>query len=455
MFRNHHSSFFVGSINLVISMILVMSFASDGLADRVQNRQAEYLSYLPIVAQSVSFHESTGTLDKDFDGDGLLVTDLFGGRDFGNAIAIQPDGKIVVAGVAESGIDWDFALVRYNSDGSLDATFDDDGLVVTDIGSSRDVGKVVAIQGDGRIVVGGYTGQYPDENFALARYNPDGSLDASFDSDGLVVTDFYGGLDEGIKITLQPDNKIVLAGSADNGKDSDFALARYNSDGSLDTSFDGDGLQLTDISGSDDWGAAITLQPDNNIFMVGYFYQDSRYYCALARYRSDGSLDSSFNSDGILVTDITGVSDQCFALTLQPDGKVVVVGSTWEKYHDIILARFNPDGSLDTEFDIDGWLAVDFGGGDDYSIAIILQPNGKLVVAGSTDDGTDSDILLARFNPDGSPDTVFDSDGWLATDFFSHDDYGNSVVLQLDSRIIVAGTAYNGTDFDFALARYK
>jgi len=215
------------------------------------------------------------------------VTTDFGGSDYGFSVALQPDGKIVVAGYAGG----DFALARYNSDGALDTSFGSGGKVTTDFGGSyHPDGFSVALQPDGKIVVAGYAGG----DFALARYNSDGALDTSFGSGGKVTTDF-GGSDAGYSVALQPDGKIVVAGYAG----LDFALARYNSDGALDTSFGTGGKVTTDFSGGRDVGYSVALQPDGKIVVAGYAGVDF----ALARYNSDGALDTSFGSGGKVTTD--------------------------------------------------------------------------------------------------------------------------------------------------------
>ncbi|MGD2205983.1 MAG: hypothetical protein PVH17_04310, partial [Anaerolineae bacterium] len=313
-----------------------------------------------------------------------------------------PDGKLVAAGSAgRSYYEDDFALARYNADGSLDTSFDGDGKVTTDFGGG-DVGSALVLQPDGKLVAAGES----RDNFALARYNADGSLDTSFDGDGKVTTDF-GGIDEVMAIVLQPDGKLVVAGFS--GSDStsdrnyDFALARYNADGSLDSSFDGDGKVTTDFGADSDLGRALVLQPDGKLVVAG----ESRNNFALARYNADGSLDSSFDGDGKVTTDFGG-GDRGRALVLQPDGKLVVAGVSRNNF---ALARYNADGSLDPSFDGDGKATIDFG---DYAYgsALVRQSDGTLFVAGSSS----GDFALAQFFGDKEPQsTACDSVGNCST----------------------------------------
>ncbi len=199
------------------------------------------------------------TFNPAFDVDGKVTTAILSGEDTAYAVAIQPDGKTVAAGVSHNGSNLDFALVRYNLDGSLDTTFDGDGKLTTAILSGHDVARAIAIQADGKIVVAGYSANGSNYDFALARYNADGSLGTSFDSDGKVTTAIFSGDDHARAIAIQSDGKIVVAGDTYNGSDYDFALVRYNTDGSLDTSFDSDGIATTGILSSDDRALAMAL----------------------------------------------------------------------------------------------------------------------------------------------------------------------------------------------------
>jgi len=395
-----------------------------------------------------------GSLDITFDTDGLLTTAFGDSADCAYAVAVQADGKIVAAGYAWNS-DRDFALARYNPDGSLDTTFSDDGLLTTDFGSSSDA-NAVAVQADGKIVAAGNAYDGSTADFALARYNPDGSLDTTFSSDGLLTTAFGSGSDFAYAVALQADGKIVAAGYADNGVNRDFALARYNPDGSLDTTFSSDGLLTTDFGNSEDRARAMALQADGKIVAAGYADNGITDDFALARYNPDGSLDTTFSGDGLLTTDFGNSEDRAYAVALQADGKIVVAGVADNgSNYDFALARYNPDGSLDTTFSEDGKLTTDFGSNDndDAAYAVAVQADGKIVAAGYAYNGFNRDFALARYNPDGSLDTTFSGDGLLTTDFGSSDG-AYAVALQADGKIVAAGYAYAGSNNHFALVRY-
>ena len=389
--------------------------------------------------------QAQGSLDTSFGTGGKQTTDFGGGPDIGQGSVVQPDGKIVVVGHASG----DFALARYNADGSLDTSFGDGGKQTTDIAGGYDQGRALAVQPDGKIVVAGYT-DAGGGDFALARYNADGSLDTSFGDGGKQTTDF-GDLDnQGNALALQPDGKIVVAGSTSGEGGYDFALARYNADGSLDTTFGDGGKQTTDFAGLDNQGNALALQPDGKIVVAGHACVFGCDF-ALARYNADGSLDTTFGDGGKQTTDFGDSYDQGHAVAVQPDGKIVVAGFTDIGGGDFALARYNADGSLDMSFGDGGKQTTDFGG-DEFADAEALDPDDKIVAAGYACLSS-CDFVLTRYNADGSLDTTFGDGGKQTTDFGS-DEFGSALAVQSDGKMIVAGYADAGGG-DFALARYN
>ena len=238
--------------------------------------------------------------------------------------AMQTDGKIVIAGFTTNpdyySNQYDFALARFNTDGSLDSTFDGDGIQVTDAGSA-DIIYSLAIQSDGKIVAAGtlrYAPYYDVSNICLARYNTDGSLDNTFGNNG-IVSNRFGTQQSANSVAVQNDGKIVIGGYIDVS----LALVRYNSDGTIDSSFNGNGIRYIDVGS----GAAlnsIALQSDNKIIAGGYIFNGSNNEFAMARFNTDGSLDSSFDADGFQTTDFGGVGDTQTSLALQSDGKIIL-----------------------------------------------------------------------------------------------------------------------------------
>jgi uncharacterized delta-60 repeat protein len=389
-----------------------------------------------------------GDLDPTFSGDGKQTTNLGVGFSPARAIAHQPDGKLVAVGTSFGHDNGDFALARYNPNGSLDPSFSDDGKLTTggfgsgSASSERATG--VAIQGDGKIVAVGTGGT--SGGFALARYDPDGSLDTSFSGDGKQTTNFASG-DKVTGVAIQGDGRIVVVGSAVDD-DRDFALARYDADGSLDTSFSGDGKQVTDFAGGPDVANGVALQGNGKIVVVGSAQNDDRDF-ALARYDTDGSLDTSFSGDGKQVTDIAGRGDQATGVAIQGNGRIVAAGRV--RFNAFALARYDPDGSLDASFSGDGRQTTDFMGigSSAWATGVALQGDGKIVMVGSVVN-VDRDFALARYNANGSLDPSFSGDGMQTSDFGGAD-RANGVVVQGDGRIVAVG---RGGALDFALARF-
>ena len=299
-----------------------------------------------------------GDLDLTFGGTGKVTT-TFGSGDYGQSVALQSDGKIVAAGYSSG----DFALVRYNADGTLDTTFAGTGKVTTDFGIGDAVGYNVAVQNDNKIVVAGSFYNGSDEDFALARYLSNGSLDTSFNGTGKVTTAFASSDDRGQSVAVQSDGKIVVAGYAYGiGNYAVFALARYNANGSLDTSF-GSGGKVTTAIASDAQGASMVVQSDGKIVVAGYAYTiGGSQVFALARYLSNGSLDTDFGNGGTVTTSF-GYGARGYSVAVQSDGKIVVAGESSLPANNpgFALARYNANGSLDTNFGSGGKVTTIIG----------------------------------------------------------------------------------------------
>jgi uncharacterized delta-60 repeat protein len=410
-------------------------------------------------------YNTDGLLDNTFSEDGKQTTDFGDSYDNANAIAIQSDGKIVVAGGVSNPApgNRDFGLARYNTDGLLDNTFSEDGKQTTDFGS-YDNANGVAIQSDGKIVVVGEIESATTENedIGLARYNTNGVLDKNFDRDGKLTRYFPASDGTFYAIAVQSDGKVVVAGRAKNLSDNyDFALARYNADGSLDRNFNRSGKQTTDFFGGSDYVHGVAIQSDGKIVVAGRVFNpttDNNDF-GLARYNTNGSLDKTFSGDGKQTTDF-GSYEDARGLAIQSDGKIVVVGEFYNPESgsgDFGLARYNMNGVLDNTFGTNGKQTTDFGGSDEYARGLAIQSDGKIVVAGGIYNyasGSD-DFGLARYTTDGLLDNDFDGDGLQITDFGSSE-YANAIAIQSDGKIVVGGGIYDPTsnNEDFALVRY-
>ncbi|HYC48166.1 MAG TPA: hypothetical protein VED01_22055 [Burkholderiales bacterium] len=387
-------------------------------------------------------------------GTGIVITD-FGGPDTAESLVLQSDGKLVAAGWMSTAVGVDFALARYNVDGTLDTTFSGDGKVITDFGGNFDRAHDLVLQPDGKILVAGHSNASGSNAFALARYNADGSLDTTFDGDGKLDAAALG--EFGYRITLQPDGRIIMTGSTG----SSFIVVRLNADGSLDSSFGGDGRVVTSDAGVA-W-AGVTLQPDGKILVAGTRI-GTPSTIAIVRYNVDGTLDTTFDGDG-KVTTAAGLNDSgASAIALQADGKILVTG-TGRDGADLKIAviRYNADGSLDSTFDGDGKLttiirdAADRTRVFDAGESIVVQPDGNIVVAGLSEGPlVRYDTALVRYNADGTLDTTFGGDGKVVTTVAPGHDYAHDVVLQPDGKLVVAGEVFDETtnNGDFLVLRY-
>jgi uncharacterized delta-60 repeat protein len=401
-------------------------------------------------------YNSNGSLDTTFSEDGMFSIPITAGSDRATSVAVQPDNKIVLGGFVTTAGGTDFAVVRLSADGSFDTNFDGDGKVFTPIGNSSDAINSVAIQPDGKIVAAGVASNGTTTDTALARYNSDGSLDQSFDNDGKVITAVSTESDGARSIALQSDGKIVAVGYNNIGNAADFLTLRYNPDGSLDSGFDGDGIARTTLSVQQDEAHAAAIQADGKILAVG-FSSNQTFDLALVRYNSEGSLDSNFGTNGAAIRDLAVNTDLASTVAVQPDGKIVAAGYSYGGgFNDFTVARYNANGALDSSFGNNG-VAIASYSGRAFPRDLIIQPDGKIVIGGWLYNTATSDFALVRFNPDGSLDSGFGVAGLVKTAFSATlDDYVTSLALQSDGKIVAGGIGYsNGSRREFALARYN
>ena len=390
-------------------------------------------------------------LDLTFNGTGKVTTGIGSADDFGYSVAIQADGKIVVAGSANNGANIDVAVARYNTNGTLDTTFNGTGKVTSDFGGQESI-YGVALQSDGKIVVsGGITGLGKD-NFLLARYTTNGVLDSTFGTGGKVFAAIGTGSDVGEKLTIQNDGKIVVAGFSYNGSDYDFAVARFLTNGTFDTTFNSTGHATTPVGNGDDQAYGVQVQSDGKIVIAGRSSNGGFYDFALARFTANGILDTAFNGTGKVITPIGSGHGYAYGVALQSDGKIVAGGRSYNgTNYDFAAVRYTTNGVLDTTFNGTGKASADFNGTNDYGFEIKVQSDGKIVVAGLTYDY----FALTRFNSDGSLDSSLGFGGKITTIIGGTDDTAFGLAIQNDGKIVVAGYSFNGANYDFAVVRYN
>lgn len=412
---------------------------------------------------TVTVYGPPGSLDTSFAG-GRMILGPGDGDDYGRAVAVQADGKLVVAGRSAERRG-DFALIRVDRDGQLDPTFGDGGRVLTDIEGVNNEIHAIAIQPDGKIVVAGavsFVGTGDD--FALARYLPDGSLDQSFGDRGIVTTPLGTDGDTAYALLIQPDGKIIAGGDSDRGDLSsglDFALVRYLPNGALDTTFGARGVVRTAIApnGGRDSIYALALQTvggEQRILAAG-----GEGDFSIARYLPDGELDASFNFDSGTLANVFGsVIGAARAITITPSGAIAVAGHV---HHDVAVVQLTADGHLEPSFGDGGKVITSVSASNwDEAQAATVEPDGKLVVAGWVYEGQSSsgNFLVLRYLPDGSLDETFGRYGVVITPVAAagKPDQAHAIALQHDDRVpalrIVAAGHASTTNSDFAITRY-
>jgi uncharacterized delta-60 repeat protein len=411
---------------------------------------------------TVTVHGPPGSLDTSFAG-GKVILPVGNSDDYCYAMAVQADGKVVLAGRAAEHLG-DLAVVRLDRDGTLDATFGTGGKVTTDLAGRSETANAVAVQADGKIVVAGTTTSVGTGNdFVVARYTVNGALDTEFGSGGKVVTSFGDDSDTAYALVIQPDGKLVVGGDSNQAgvvpTGLDFALARYNSDGSLDASFGTGGKVTTSLAahGGRDSIYALALQPVDGEARIVAAGGEGDF--AVARYRADGQLDSSFATGGKLMAVFGSVIGAARAVAVAVDGSVVVAG---HDNHDFAVVRLDRNGQMDGGFGTGGKVvtAVSTTSWDEAQ-GLAIDADGKIVVAGwAFENGTSGNFALVRYDGQGRLDPTFGGSGTVLTPVAAptKPDQATAVVLQADPRVptvrvLVAGHA-SVSNSDFAVTRY-
>ena len=343
--------------------------------------------------------------------------------------------------------------MRYSADGSLDDTFSFDGKTTTDLGSNEQI-NAIAIQPNDKIVVAGNTFG-ADEDFAVARYLADGTLDTSFSDDGYLTTDFGAGDDSAQGVALDDGGNIVVAGWAHTSGGVDFALARYTPSGAPDLSFDNDGLVTTPIGVANDQANDVAIDSKGRIVAVGASVQGAHNKdFAIVRYKQDGSLDGTFSSDGIVIPNGT---DKARAVAIDAADNIVAAGSYYNVQSqdlDFGLVRYTSDGLPDGSFGTEGNGRVNTPvakGAEALDVAI--DPQGRIVAGGYASNGTDRDFALVLYDGSGNPETTFGNAGRVLTPIGTNDS-GRGVAVDSLGRFVMGGYAYTGVNSDFAAVRF-
>ena len=377
------------------------------------------------------------------------------------AVALDASGRAVVVGsVSVTGQNRNFGVARYTPAGALDATFGTGGVVLTDFDGDRDDARGVLIQPDGKIVVVGES-VLPNQGsrVALARYLPTGALDPAFDTDGRVTTDATTDQDMGTSVTRQADGKLVVT-AYQFGTATDFCTLRYTVAGALDQSFDGDGKVFTSVAPGNDAAMRVIVQADQKLVVAGFGATTgniSSNDAAFVRYLPTGALDPAFGTGGVAVRPMAlGSDDRVYDLVQQPDGKLVAVGYALLGSTAVVTAqRLLPTGAVEQSFGTNGRAQLPLSPRATLAEAVALQVDGKIVVAGSRAGAQNGELLLVRFLTTGVLDAAFGTSGSVSTPGPGATTLGaKALVIQPDGRLLTAGEGSVNATAAFAVARY-
>lgn len=389
-------------------------------------------------------HAQDGSPDNSFDLDGVVITDFNSPDEVCRVLAQQADGKILAAGSYNSSTHRIVCLARYNADGSLDTGFDSDGKTEYNHGTNVEIYDMV-IQNDGKILL---VGGYSSNDLFMARFNVNGSLDTSFNHNGIMEPDLGGFNETAYSVLLQSDQKIVVGAYSALTASVSFALARFMPDGAIDSSFNQTGKTFNHFNSHTAIVRSICLQADGKILAAGSRANASDNDILLVRYLPNGTLDSSFGSSGIVIKDL-GNWESAYSVMVEPNGKILLAGSTatLSGDEDFVGLRFMADGSPDLSFNGTGHLITNMGGMD-RAHSVQRLHSGKILLGGTDANGK---FALARYLSNGSLDLSFNSTGKVLTNLgFSFD-----MILQQDGKILMGGFKVNGSLSEFCVIRYQ
>lgn len=423
-------------------------------------------SLLAIIFLSINSLAAKGNLDRAFGNFGAAISQVAGAEKAYDA-AVQTDGKIVVVGgVAPTNASWDFLVQRYNTDGTLDASFGSGGKSSLAISPQSEFAYAVLIQPDGKIVTAGYIQQttgYTD--YCIVRLLPNGQLDQTFGDAGVKILSITQTSDIPVSLALQRLNGVdrIIVGGYVSTANTQFSVSRLNLDGQLDTTFGDGGTKNVSFGGPNDILYDIAVDSEQKIVAVGSSRFDAgggsfRDDFAAMRLYSGGQLDTSFSGDGKVVTQMVGhAQPRSVAIQFYNTQDKIVVGGFARNgsQDDFALLRYNNDGTVDTTFGTNGKTYTNFVSNEEQIMELLVQSDNKIVGVGFMRFGANQNFALARYNTNGSLDTSFGSCGRITTDLKSNTDIAYGATIQPDGKVIAVGESIStATSSDFAVVRY-
>ena len=406
-----------------------------------------------------------GQLDTTFGQAGVVTNsiNLIKQNTHVNTMALQNDGKVVVAGFSGNNFDYNFALARFTKDGILDNTFGINGKEIIPIGTKESRIISIALQNDGKIVATGYSFNGDPFQFTTVRYNQNGTLDKSFGTDGITVTPVNEFSSLANSMVIQNDGKILVGGyilttKFENG-DKDFATVRYNSDGSLDNTFGVNGI-VTSSSTSEELLRNLAIQIDGKIIAATSIVLSDKHFIKIRRFNSNGSLDNTFGVNGI-VTDFNNPSSFCRNITIQSDGKIVIAGHSSFNIgkNNCMMIRYNADGTTDNTFGKNGIVIDSIGNKGSTICSLNIKNDGSIEATGFSINDSQCDLAIIHHKSNGRLDSTFGANG-IETIQTGYDVYilppvYNFAAMQIDGNIVTAGTIQNGITSNMVLYRFN
>jgi uncharacterized delta-60 repeat protein len=399
-----------------------------------------------IIAQS-------GALDNSFGSAGIAVTTFNSTTNLARGIVQQADGKLVIGG--QSGL-YGF-VARYNVDGSIDSSYGTNGATYSPTSLGIVGGYSIAIQPDGKTILAGVNGTTNAYKFIVFRYDTTGAPDLTFGFNGYLLVDFNvgtSGNDNPKSILVKDNNTIYIAGDCANGANQDFAIAKIVN-GNLDFTFGTNGMATFDFSSGNDYGTGIAWRGNGNIVVGGKSNNGSDFDFAMLSVDTNGILDNSFGVNGKLRIDYNGVDNFCEDIEVNKSGKILLTGPS-DNSQDITVSQFNDDGSIDSLFGTNGVVFTNFNGSD-ASTCIAIQNDGKIVVAGQSGNGGGNKFMIVRYLSEGALDTSFSVDGIVATfaGLTGSSAYTEDLLIQPDGKLVIAGYKMAGSVYDVTIVRFN
>lgn len=399
---------------------------------------------------------SAGILDSTFDSDGRQIITFSPGADMVQAVAIASGDRVMVAGRARPVFTDDIAVARLTAGGVLDSTFDGDGLQTTGLNNQLPFSAAQATTVDslGRIVVAGFMINTENSDFAVTRYLSNGTLDTSFGTNGFVLIDFGGTQDYANSVAIDSQNRVVVAGYTQNGATFEFAVARLTTAGQPDVTFDGDGKNVISVGPSNDYAYGVDVDSNDRVILAGSSFTGLVNNFAVVCLTTTGGLDNSFDGDGTRVFAFGSGDEYARGVAVDSLNRIVVAGYAFNGVNnDFAVARLLGTGAFDSSFDGDGLQTIDFGGTDDFGRGVAIDSLNRAVVVGDNGTVAGSVMTVARLTTAGALDSTFDGDGRQVVDVAGTFDNAAGVAIDSANRVIIGGDTLIGTKTDFAVSR--